>query len=741
MLYTSTQYKKLIKESGRIFRAEIIVTFSDGSTAELTDKDIMQDSLSIVTGCTDEGSFSVGNAIIGQLSFDIDNSSGSYDNMSFEDAGFNVRIGLVIGQRYDETNTVEWLRKGVFTAEEVTVNERYISITAFDNMSKLDKPFGGSGIRFPLSLGGLFRQVCTYCGVPYSVGNFPNSTLMITANEIDDGASCRDVISYIAQLACRFAKADANGTITLAWYSSSDYTIGEKQRINGTVTVSGVMLTDTSDEQSIIGTNEYCIAIESNPLAQSGAALQDPVWDGLIGMELTPFSAELISDPSLEAGDIVTVSDIRGNTFLTPVTNTTYRLDGKMSVSCDAETVKEKQRTSCSPSAKIIAQASRRMDKKISEYDIRAKQFAQIAANAMGFYQTDETQSDGSTITYLHDKPAMSDSATIWKKSVDGFFVSTDGGQTYTAGIDSSGNAVLNLLAAKGIIADWIRAGILSDQNGTTSINLSDGKITISLSDNNKLVIWTNGLAVYDSSNRQIAGIYAGSDSSGNVTRGNIRCGDLRLIDGSGTKTTSLYLAGRSIPCRFKLVDPDGDADLRERVVRILSPLIEGELEVQTENATYTIKCRPTEMSVFKRTDVFYVWSWETTFYADYPLWQRGSIMHEAKTVMSSNVTVYSSSGVEVPLRIRFYESAYFQNVTQQTRIGFQSFPQGTQWIEVDTRTYAVTDNLGNDRSNCIDPDYNIGTVRLLPGNNVIFCTAGTGKVLMMWHDYALGVI
>lgn len=43
-----------------------------------------------------------------------------------------------------------------------------------------------------------------------------------------------------------------------------------------------------------------------------------------------------------------------------------YRLDGKMSVSCDAETVKEKQRTGCSPSAKIIAAANKKIKRKHS---------------------------------------------------------------------------------------------------------------------------------------------------------------------------------------------------------------------------------------------------------------------------------------------------------------------------------------------------------------------------------------
>ena len=213
-----------------------------------------------------------------------------------------------------------------------------------------------------------------------------------------------------------------------------------------------------------------------------------------------------------------------------------------------------------------------------------------------------------------------------------------------------------------------------------------------------------------------------------------------QLMSTHGTKTSSVYLAGRSIPCRFKLVDLDDDADLRERVVRMLSPLIEGTLEVRTELATYTIRCRPTEMPVIKRTDVFYVWQWDTTFYADYPLWQRGNVMHTARTPDYTEFTVYSGSGVEVPMIIRFYgNTSFFRNVTQGTIIGLQNFPSGAQWVEVNTKEFTVKDDSGTDRSYCINPDYNIGGIKLLPGNNTILCSVA--GVDIRWYDYALGVI
>ena len=153
MQNTSTIYKDLIKRSGRAFKARIITTLADNSSIELTDKEIMLNSLSIKTGTTDNGAFSIGNAVIGQFDFEIDNSEGAFDNISFDDAVFDVRIGLIVEQKYDKTYTIEWIRKGIFTAEEITVSEKTISILAYDNIAKLDRLFNATGISFPCSAG------------------------------------------------------------------------------------------------------------------------------------------------------------------------------------------------------------------------------------------------------------------------------------------------------------------------------------------------------------------------------------------------------------------------------------------------------------------------------------------------------------------------------------------------------------------------------------------------------------
>ena len=65
----------------------------------------------------------------------------------------------------------------------------------------------------------------------------------------------------------------------------------------------------------------------------------------------------------------------------------------------------------------------------------------------------------------------------------EGFFVSTDGGVSYTSGFDSQGNAVVNVLSAIGITFDWAKGGILT-LGGNNNVN---GEINI-VNNNSKVI-------------------------------------------------------------------------------------------------------------------------------------------------------------------------------------------------------------------------------------------------------------
>lgn len=490
MQNTSSEYKELVKQSGRTFKAKVICTFADGAQKIFTDSDIMQNGLKINDATSNEGSFDVGCAIIKELVLELDNSNKQLSDIDFSNAKFDVRIGLVIEQKYDGTTKTEWIKKGIYYTEEITENENFVSIVAYDAMAKFDKPYNSS-LKFPQMLLSIFSDACTACGVPYASLVFPNSTFYVQSKDfINENTTYRDIISYVAQLACCFVRIDVDGMIHMRWYEETDREISERQKISGSIKVTCALIT-TADEDSktyIIGHSGYAVNIEDNPLAQGSVnSLATAFSDNILEKTITPFEGEVFSDPSIEAGDIVTIYDYSGNAYKTYITSVTFNIDNKMQIACDAETFNEKNRAGGSQSATIIAMAKKQAEMQISEYDIRVQQMNQLATNAMGYYETIESQDDGSIICYMHDKENLSDSKTIWKKTVDGIFISSDGGKTYIAGVDKNGNAVLKILATEGIVADWINAGTLNADliktgtitsvDGTTSIDVKNGVI------------------------------------------------------------------------------------------------------------------------------------------------------------------------------------------------------------------------------------------------------------------------
>lgn len=117
------------------------------------------------------------------------------------------------------------------------------------------------------------------------------------------------------------------------------------------------------------------------------------------------------------------------------------------------------------------------VDQSLDVYDVKLAQMNELAANTLGFYYTEEKTEDGSIIAYRHDRPNLSESKIIYKTGIEGFFLSVDGGQTWKAGFDSNGDAVLNILYAIGIQSKWINT------RGFTATNNS-GKETFKIDEN-----------------------------------------------------------------------------------------------------------------------------------------------------------------------------------------------------------------------------------------------------------------
>ena len=136
------------------------------------------------------------------------------------------------------------------------------------------------------------------------------------------------------------------------------------------------------------------------------------------------------------------------------------------------------------------------VDQSLDAYDVKLAQMNELAANTLGFYYTEEKAEDGSIIAYRHDRPNLSESKIIYKTGIEGFFLSVDGGQTWKAGFDSNGDAVLNILYAIGIQSKWIntRGFTATDNSGKETFKIDENTGSVYI-DPNTFMLGDKGIA------------------------------------------------------------------------------------------------------------------------------------------------------------------------------------------------------------------------------------------------------
>lgn len=240
----------------------------------------------------------------------------------------------------------------------------------------------------------------------------------------------------------------------------------------------------------------YVLVIENNPFitASNALAIATQVGTILAGLQIRAFDATSLSDFSYETGDMVNIRDFRGNNYYTWITHFVFTTNNSEQFSCGAESIKKKRETRYSESIKTLAEANANASKQLSDYDNAVKAMNELAESAIGYNKYQYLVS-GSTVTWLYSgsqitttdpaNPKFPNSTNVFKITGDGVFISNDGGNTYTQGYDAnSGTAILSLIYAIGLSADWINTGTLTvggTRNTSGSIDVYDDASTPNL--------------------------------------------------------------------------------------------------------------------------------------------------------------------------------------------------------------------------------------------------------------------
>ena len=191
---------------------------------------------------------------------------------------------------------------GEFITEKPTVASRSsIRFSAYDNVSKTEKLFSewliDNQALFPMTAMELVTNACSYCGVTYAGGEFPNQNVMIRSLYADN-ITCRQILSWVGALAGRFVRANPTGEIEFGQYTENlsnqvTYKSGYANPINIVVTDSKGHVTITSEEMvvtddgygNVVATIENVEAIDAdgNVIVATGVAV--PYLQGTLSYE------------------------------------------------------------------------------------------------------------------------------------------------------------------------------------------------------------------------------------------------------------------------------------------------------------------------------------------------------------------------------------------------------------------------------------------------------------------------
>jgi hypothetical protein len=539
LINVSNAFKKKIAEGYPVIE-EVDITFPDG-TVKTVNKEILNSGNDIVDG-VDGSSFPIGQTVCKSLQLSLDNSQEQWKNYYFYGAKLRVKLKMEL-----DDGTTETINRGMFT---VTTPEEYgedVELTALDDMYKANKTYTTS-LAFPQDAYVVLQDACQRCGISLGTGSGAMEHATFPIQSVPDGMTFRDVIGCIAMIESANARIDNGGYLQLVkwdfsgvnvdnaptvdsegflkfgggsaidssgyispvgdWMIDSDGFLYLNEGVNApqrlrdylsapTLSTDNIVITGiqvkSGDASYQYGSNEYILQIE-NTLLQANQLPVVAEWIGasLIGKQFRSMEGDLLYNPLIEFGDMARTYDRKENVYITPITYVASGLNGATTVKTQAESPIRGSSTYNSDALKTLIQAKKLVEVEKNARELAVGKLEEAMKNASGLYETPVLQEDGSTITYLHDKPTLEESKTIIKFTAEAIGVSNDGGKTYPYGFILTGDLITKILYAEGINADYINTGKLLGKfidAKNLRVSTEDGTVTFYINEKGQVFI------------------------------------------------------------------------------------------------------------------------------------------------------------------------------------------------------------------------------------------------------------
>lgn len=504
MINVSNEFKELMSER-QDFKEYAEVTLANGTVLELAEDDFSIDNNSLVDSAG-ANSIPLGVALSRNVQLEIMNDDDHLSDYDF----FGAKIRLYL--TFELSSTIEKIEYGTFTVTQPETYGSVVTIVGYDDMYKADKTYSTT-LTFPATAKSVLIDSCDTCGILMGDSNFLHNNFQIPTMPSSEYTH-RQIIGFIAMLACGNARIDRTGHLQIMTYDFN-YNSGNVHNLtdyntltNDTndVQVTGVQMTRTvkktvtdeegnENEEDVeetvkVGADSYILSLE-NPLVKGHEeTLVSWVYDKFKTVTFRGFTMDYISYPIAEFMDKIKVTDWKGKSFYSVLTDVNFVFFGYTTLQNSAESPMRNQSNYTSSEQKALIQGKELAEREKTNRENAIKKMNETLKSGSGLYSTEEKQQDGSSIYYLHDKRSLAESRNVIKLTSDVIGFSTDGGKNYPYGFTITGEMITRLLYVEGINADYINTGTLKvkDKSGniifyadmeTGTVKISGDNVTI----------------------------------------------------------------------------------------------------------------------------------------------------------------------------------------------------------------------------------------------------------------------
>lgn len=344
----------------------LIEVTAGSKTFTITDADIIQGGLKIDRYCVTNSKIEIGSAVASELSLKLRNYDGKFNDVSFEGAVLNVKIGIklssvlegatlgkgilgrmILGSASSDQD-VAYVPCGLFIVDTPPRKLSTISISALDYMVLFDREVNASALSFPIHVDALIQKICSICNVAlatdvsvlpnhyFSIGGLPDTNQKLTY---------RQLLQWCAQLTGTCAFMDGSGRLVLKWYEQTGVIITASERyssdmLENDITITGFTCDDGKGNTYLSGTADYTLDLsDCGFLTNAYEGVLKELQTARGGFTYRPYSATIKSAPYLFPLDMIRYKDKDGVVHDTIVTNVTLALNCNTAISGAGETV------------------------------------------------------------------------------------------------------------------------------------------------------------------------------------------------------------------------------------------------------------------------------------------------------------------------------------------------------------------------------------------------------------------